>query len=184
MRLDKESRFIDAFTVEEEMELTEPEQFKALAHPMRHRLLFALGQRAATISQLAGVLQTNKGNVAHHLKVLVAAGLVQPGETRQVRGGTEQYFERAARRLRYTGEHARAAIGMAFQVIAEDIAHADPDPLLVLRHLRLTPEQVERITAVLNELAYETAEADDTHERYGLLLGLFKPISGPVSEAG
>ena len=50
--------------------LTTPEQFKALGHPMRHRLLFALAQGEATISQLAVALGSNKGNIAHHLKVL------------------------------------------------------------------------------------------------------------------
>ena len=47
-----------------------PEHFKALGHPMRHRLLFALGQDQATISQLAAALGSNKGTIAHHLKVL------------------------------------------------------------------------------------------------------------------
>jgi DNA-binding transcriptional ArsR family regulator len=142
---------------------------------MRHRLLFALGQHPATVSQLATQVRTNKGNVAHHLKALVAAGLVHAGESRQVRGGTEQYFERAARRMRYQGEQAQAAIGVAFQAIAEDLAQGDPDPLLVVRHLRLTAEQVERVTAVLNELAYDTVEPEEGGgERYGLLLGLFK----------
>ena len=55
-----------------------PEQFRALGHPMRHRLLLALGQGEATISQLAAALGSNKGNIAHHLKVLTAAGLVRP----------------------------------------------------------------------------------------------------------
>jgi len=81
--------------------VTTPEQFKALGHPMRHRLLFALAQSEATISQLAVALGSNKGNVAHHLKVLAAAGLVRPAATRAVRGGTEQYYRRASPGLRY-----------------------------------------------------------------------------------
>jgi DNA-binding transcriptional ArsR family regulator len=51
--------------------VTTPEQFKALGHPMRHRLLFALGRDEATISQLAATLGSNKGNISHHLRVLV-----------------------------------------------------------------------------------------------------------------
>ena len=38
-------------------EVTTPQQFKALGHPMRHRLLFALAQGEATISQLAATLR-------------------------------------------------------------------------------------------------------------------------------
>ena len=63
----------------------------------------ASAPEGATVSQLAKSLSTNKGNVAHHLAVLERAGLVRRGESRQVRGGTEQYFVRAARRLRTPG---------------------------------------------------------------------------------
>ena len=70
---------------------------------MRHRLLFALGQGEATISQLAATLGSNKGNIAHHLKILTSAGLVRLAGTRQVRGGTEQYYRRASERLQSRG---------------------------------------------------------------------------------
>ncbi|MFD0330844.1 ArsR/SmtB family transcription factor [Streptacidiphilus monticola] len=79
--------------------LTSPEQFAALAHPLRQRLLFALSAGAATISRLAARLEVAKGSVAHHLKVLRDAGLVAVVETRTVRGGTEQYYGRTAKRL-------------------------------------------------------------------------------------
>jgi DNA-binding transcriptional ArsR family regulator len=155
--------------------ITEPEQFKALAHPMRHRLLFALGQRPSTVSQLAAELDTLKGNVAHHLKVLCAADLVRPAGTRRVRGGTEQYYERAARALHFGGEHWPANIAPAFRALADEIAAAAPDPFLVLRMLRLTPDQVQRITAGLTEIAHGTEEAGEEQPRYGLLLGLYRP---------
>ena len=70
---------------------------------MRHRLLFALGQGEATISQLAVALGSNKGNVAHHLKVLVGAGLVRPAATRAVPG--------PGRGVRKTGSRARLTPG-------------------------------------------------------------------------
>ena len=76
------------------------EQFKALSHPMRHRLLFALGQGQATISQLAAALGSNKGNIAHHLKVLREAGLVESS-----RRGTWAFYRlvpEAIRELRDT----------------------------------------------------------------------------------
>ena len=85
---------------DEVLTITSAEQYRALGHPLRHRLLFALGQHPATISQLAVALDSHKGNIAHHLKVLREAGLVAVTETRQVRGGTEQYYQRTARRLR------------------------------------------------------------------------------------
>jgi DNA-binding transcriptional ArsR family regulator len=156
--------------------VTTPEQFKALGHPMRHRLLFALGQEGqATISQLAAALRSNKGNIAHHLKVLAAAGLVRPAGTRQVRGGTEQYYQRASRGLKYDDT---ATTEVAFHALAAEIAAAEPDPFLMLRTLRLTPEHARQLTATLRDLAYRAEDADD-QPRYGLLLGLYQPAQAP-----
>ena len=150
--------------------VTTPQQFKALGHPMRHRLLLALGQGEATISQLAATLGSNKGNIAHHLKVLTDAGLAVPAGTRQVRGGTEQYYRRAHRALEF---HDAATTQAAFSAIAAEIATAEPEPFLIMRTLRLNPGHVERITAALHDLADETNDADDD-PRYGLLLGLYQ----------
>ena len=167
------SRDIDAFSMDEDdvAAITTPEQFKALGHPMRHRLLLALGQGQATISQLAAALGSNKGNIAHHLKVLAGAGLVRPAGTRQVRGGTEQYYQRAARALKYDDA---ATTGVAFRALAAEIAAAEPSPFLVLRVLRLTPEHARQLTATLRDLADQAEDAGD-QPRYGLLLGLYRP---------
>jgi DNA-binding transcriptional ArsR family regulator len=148
-----------------------PQQFKALGHPMRHRLLFALGQGEATISQLAATLGSNKGNIAHHLKVLTDAGLALPTGTRQVRGGTEQYYRRAHRALQF---HDAATTQVAFSAIAAEIAAAEPEAILILRTLRLNTRHVEQITASLHDLADQEDDADDD-PRYGLLLGLYQP---------
>ena len=156
--------------MEHATQVTTPEQFKALGHPTRHRLLLALSQRQATISQLAAELRTNKGNVAHHLKVLADAGLVRVGGTRQVRGGTEQYYERSFTALEFTDQ---ATTGAAFQALATEIAAAD-DPFLAVRTLRLTAEHASKITAVLQDLTAEQGDGDD-QPRYSLLLGFYQP---------
>ena len=157
-----------------------PAQFKALGHPMRHRLLFALGRDDATISQLAAMLRSNKGNVAHHLKVLVGAGLVQPAGTRTVRGGTERYYRRTVPGLTY--DDARIT-ETAFHALAAEIAAAQPDPFLILRSLRLTPEHAEELTATLRDLAERDDDGGD-EPRYGLLLGLYQPAgSGEAEQA-
>jgi DNA-binding transcriptional ArsR family regulator len=147
---------------------------------MRHRLLFALGREEATISQLAAMLRSNKGNVAHHLKVLVEAGLVQPAGTRTVRGGTERYYRRAVRGLSYDDASITET---AFQALAAEIATAQPDPFLILRSLRLTPEHAEELRAILQDLADRADDSGD-QSRYGLLLGLYRPAgSGEAEQA-
>jgi DNA-binding transcriptional ArsR family regulator len=160
--------------IDDQLRVSTPEQYAALGHPMRLRLLFALGQQPATTSQLAAALDTNKGNVAHHLKMLCDAGLVRPAHERRVRGGTERYFERAARRLDFAGEGAAAQTALAMRTVGEDMAAAPVEPYVTLRHIRLNPAQVEELTATLDRLAAELPEADDTQPRYGLVLGLYR----------
>ena len=142
----------------EVLTITSAEQYRALGHPLRHRLLFALGRRPATISQLAVALDSHKGNVAHHLKVLREAGLVAVTETRQVRGGTEQYYQRTARRLDFPGEHGAAQAGPLLQAVADEIASAAGEPLLVLRNIRLTADQAQRLASTLSELVDTRAQ--------------------------
>jgi DNA-binding transcriptional ArsR family regulator len=151
-----------------------PEQLKALAHPLRQRLLYALGERPATISQLAVSFGAQKGNIAHHLKVLHAAGMVHIVETRQVRGGTEHYYQRTARRV-YVGGPPGASTAAMLQAVADEITSVPVEPpLLVLRHLRLTADQARRLTETLTALVEEAADAGPDEPRYGLLAGLYQ----------
>ncbi|WP_319461978.1 helix-turn-helix domain-containing protein [Micromonospora sp. RTP1Z1] len=156
----------------EPLRVSTPPHFKALAHPFRHRLLFALGSGPATISQLAAGLGAAKGTVAHHLKVLTEAGMVRVGHSRQVRGGTEQYHERTFRRM--VGESGdRDATTALLTAVAEQVA-ADPDPLLHLRHLRLTFAQAARLRATLDDLIASADEAGPDESRYGVLVALYR----------
>ncbi|TCC33356.1 ArsR/SmtB family transcription factor [Kribbella sindirgiensis] len=156
------------------LDVSSAAQFKALGHPLRHRLLFALGQEAATISQLAAALGTAKGNVAHHLGVLRDAGMVHVAETRQVRGGTEQYYRRSVRRFGFTGEGARANNTVALQAVAADLETAD-DPMFTVRNLRLTAAQAEKLTATLQQMADDLADAGPGESRYGVVVSVYRP---------
>ncbi|MGC5020282.1 ArsR/SmtB family transcription factor [Micromonospora sp. DT47] len=158
---------------DEVLTVSTPAHFKALAHPFRHRLLFALGTGPATISQLAGDLGAAKGTVAHHLKVLTEAGMVRVAHSRQVRGGTEQYHQRSFRRL--VGESGDpGATGALLDAVAEEIAAAADETLLHLRHLRLTPAQAERLRATLDDLVGDAEEAGEDASRYGVLVALYR----------
>jgi DNA-binding transcriptional ArsR family regulator len=165
---------------DEVLHVSTPEHFKALAHPLRHRLLFAL-VRPATIGQLAAALGSQKGNIAHHLKVLREAGMVRVVATRTVRGGTEQYYQRAARRLELG--HGTAATPVFLQAIAEELAGAEEEPLLVLRNVRLTAAAAAELTATLSTLADGLTDAGPEERRYGLLISLYRP-SQPDPAAG
>ncbi|WP_028642261.1 winged helix-turn-helix domain-containing protein [Nocardioides sp. URHA0020] len=150
-------------------------QLRALDHPMRHRIWREVGADGATVSQLTHRLATNKGNVAHHVKVLVAADLLAPGRTRTVRGGTEQYYVRTAGRLRLSGEagEARDATRAMLASISEEV-QAATDPLLNHRTLRLTRPQAEALARHLDRVVHELEPAGDRETSYGVLVSVYR----------
>jgi DNA-binding transcriptional ArsR family regulator len=166
---------------DELLEVSSAAQYAALGHPLRLRLLFALGRKTATISQLATQLDARKGNVAHHLAVLREAGLVRLAHTRQVRGGTEQYYERAARKLHFTGEQADAQKALTLRVLSDELSQAEPDPFVLLRHVHLTRAQAAQLVTTLTELVDGVEEAGEDEPRYRLLAGLFRPADGSAA---
>ena len=151
----------------------DPAYLKALAHPLRQRLLFELGERAATISQLAVILDARKGNVAHHLKVLRDADLVHIAETRHVRGGTEHYYRRTVARVVLDGNPAPATAAL-LQAVTAELARSPTEPILILRHLRLTEDQAARLATTLTALVDETPDAGVPQPRFGLLVSLYR----------
>ncbi len=122
--------------------LDSAEQFKALGHPLRHRLLNVLRQRPATLGQLAAALGSTKGTVAYHVRVLLDAGLLRTASTRTVRGGTEQYFEPVARGFRPQLPGIGAA-KFLINAALDEMVPGEPEQT-VLTHLRMTPDRGER----------------------------------------
>jgi hypothetical protein len=67
---------------------------------------------------------------------------------------------------------------VAFRALAAEIAAAEPDPLLVLRSVRLTAEHARQLRETLRTIA----ELDDDgagHRRYGMIIGLYQPQQLP-----
>ena len=77
--------------------VSETEQLRALADDVRLQIVALLRERAASTTELAEQVGLAKGTVAHHLKVLEAAGLVKVVRTRRVRALTESFYGRVAR---------------------------------------------------------------------------------------
>ncbi|MEU6508806.1 ArsR family transcriptional regulator [Streptomyces sp. NPDC046942] len=155
------------------LDISAPEQFAALAHPLRQRLLFALTHEAATISQLAVRLGVAKGSVAHHLKTLHTAGLVHIAETRTVRGGTEHRYRRTGRRLRIA-EPRPADRAALLNAVAQEVDRSPDEHLLSLRHLRLTPERARRLRETLAELVDGAQEDGPEQPVHGVLVVMYE----------
>src|SRR5579862_3953294 len=96
------------YELAERIALTEPSQVKAISHPVRNTILGLLHERAATVTELATALARPKSTVAHHVKVLNRAGLVQVVRTRRVRAIEERFYGRTARMF-YVGVERSAA---------------------------------------------------------------------------
>lgn len=65
---------------------------KAIAHPLRTRVLLALGEEASSPKRIADELGEPLGRVSHHVRVLVRLGALELVETRQRRGAVEHFY--------------------------------------------------------------------------------------------
>lgn len=156
------------------LEVRDAEQFKALGHPARMRILLLLGQERATTSQLARSLQLAKGSVAHHLSVLERAGIVAVAEARQVRGGTERYWARTTQRIAVAGPNESAHAGVLLDTVAAELAAGPPPTGLTLRTLHLTPTQARALTQSLVATVDGAVDAGTAAPRYRLLVTVYE----------
>jgi DNA-binding transcriptional ArsR family regulator len=171
--------------------LTEPSQVKAISHPLRTTILHLLHERAATVSELAAALERPKSTVAHHVKVLAEAGILQVVKTRRVRAIEERYFGRAARLfyvdLERTPEGEEAPRDFNdFAVAADESAAAFRDGKLwgFIRHARITEEQAAAFWERMAELTTEfdrLPRSGDT--MYGFAVGVY-PTDQPTLPPG
>ncbi len=65
---------------------------KALAHPLRVRILEALEGRRASPTELVQELEEPLGNISYHSQVLIGIGCVEEVDTRPVRGAIEHFY--------------------------------------------------------------------------------------------
>lgn len=77
--------------------VTELTQIKALADPLRQRVLGAFCKGPATTMQVAESLGEKPHKLYHHVSILEEASLITLVETRPKRGTTEKYFEAVAK---------------------------------------------------------------------------------------
>ena len=177
---------------------------RALAHPLRVRLLGRLRiYGPATASQLATALGENSGATSYHLRELARYGLVVEDTERNK--GRERWW-RAAHRSTYFdmeldddtkatgGEYLRAVARVDSERLlhfADNIEYtADTFGTRIAEactlsdwHLRLTPEQAERLHHEINVLldTYGRLPAETNSVRFIAQVQLF-PLAGTESE--
>lgn len=79
------------------VDIDDPRLVKALAHPIRMKILNILDQKTATPKELAEHLGLPLENVSYHVRTLKDFGFIKLEKTRQVRGAVEHHYKMAAR---------------------------------------------------------------------------------------
>lgn len=161
--------------------VTAPEQLRALADPLRATILDLLLERAATVAELAAAVERPKSTVAHHVNVLVEAGMLRVVRTRRVRAIDERYYGRTARVfyvgvVNRPGEDPTTVHANALSVAAAESvpAHEADDLRSILRHARIPAQRAaefwESMDAVIREFSQLPRSGDTV---YGFAAGLY-----------
>jgi DNA-binding transcriptional ArsR family regulator len=167
--------------------LTMPSQVKAISHPLRTTILGLLHERAATVTELAAALERPKSTVAHHVKVLNEAGLVQVVRTRRVRAIEERFYGRTARMFYVGVERSPDGDDMPrdfndFEVAARESATAYQDGKLwgFIRHARISEAQASEFWERMANLVAEFDQLPRTGgTMYGFAVGVY-PTDHPT----
>jgi len=160
------------------------EQFKALAHPLRQRILEDFARAPKTTKQVAEGLGEKPTRLYHHVHALERAGLIRLVETRPNRGTVEKYFSTVATRFqvdpqRIAGSDSDLSIEVAgagvvdgllsnlrtelSQLLDQNKGRADPDEALFVQYeVRGSADKIadvrERVETLLLDL-----QGDDDH---------------------
>jgi DNA-binding transcriptional ArsR family regulator len=175
------------YELADQIVVTAPKQLRALADPLRATLLDLLLERAATVAELAAAVQRPKSTVAHHVNVLVDAGMLRVVRTRRVRAIDERYYGRTARLFRVgvvrrPGDTETFLCTNALSVAAAEAvpAHAADELRTVLRHARIPAERAAefwgRVEALVQEFTLLRRSGDTV---YGFAAGLY-PTDHPA----
>jgi predicted ArsR family transcriptional regulator len=136
---------------------------RALAHPLRLRIVFACRERARTNKELAVALGSTPGTVHYHLKPLVAEGFLRPEAPRPgPRGSTEQPYRATGKTWELTGTPEGSLT--LLQAGTDELAAARADAIVHLTRLGVTlrPEDVAELDRRLGALVDEFAERSFT----------------------
>lgn len=149
---------------------------KALAHPLRVRILSSLSKGISSPNQLAQELDEPLGNVSYHVKTLLEYNCVELVKTEPRRGAVEHFY-RATERAFFSAKDwekipasARKGInGVILEAIGKDAADAMVNNTIEARadsHISRTPMVVDEtgwneLTALLLETLNRAIEIQE-----------------------
>jgi DNA-binding transcriptional ArsR family regulator len=150
---------------------------------MRRRIIDLATERPATVAEFAAALARPPGTIAHHVKLLVEAGLLKVVETRRVRSVQEHYYGRTAPTFMMPNAEEREAQMLGDLGSARRRPEEGETSFLGVRFLRVPDDTaaglVAEFIARLEALAVESGEGGTV---YGVVLGVV-PTSSPTLPA-
>jgi len=176
---------------------------RALAHPLRLRMMELFAESPKTTKQVAELLGQPPTRLYHHVAALERAGLLILKETRQNRGAVEKWYGSVARELgttggvRQKGREARAARRAVAATVLEQarqevlaIPRGAKEPALLSRLIVVAPatqiatirqwlmEALQRMRTEFEVDDESVTGAEPACERWAVTLA-FAPTSGP-----
>lgn len=181
----------------DELILQTPEQIRALAHPLRQRVLGLLTNAPYTNKQLADLLQVSPPRLHFHVRELQEAGLIEMVSQQPKGGVIEKYYRAVARVVRLAPETKEIArdqelVENTLEALRQEYIRASTffeGPLLEMRiaHdlVRLPADRLARIRELLDAVGREVYQAledpkRDTYEEFfavSYLLHRLPPVS-------
>jgi DNA-binding transcriptional ArsR family regulator len=155
------------------LRLSRLDQIRALADPLRIRLVEALVARELSVADLAQAVGTPVTRLYHHVTLLLEAGLIQEASRVRRRGVEERIYRATAREFRMDGslldvdtdgghsvedlvKLSRSVLGTALEELTDGIRRGDVRPerpgkgvILQGRSLQLTPAGFEALAREL-----------------------------------
>ena len=144
------------------------EEMKALAHPLRLRIIRALYDGPRSNKELADGLHEDPATVLYHVRTLLKTGFVKPAGTRRgARGSTEKLYRSTGKSWNMDVDLGLPASGQVSQATLDaflaELREGGPDALLETARLALvlSPERRAEFNARLGELLDEYAFDED-----------------------
>jgi predicted ArsR family transcriptional regulator len=166
-----------------------PDEFKAMAHPLRLRILRLCLHDSLTNKQIADRLGKDPATVLHHVRMLVDTGFLEGEAPRSgVRGALEKPYRATGKSWRLSVERFPAdrrlqGLLAVIDAYRAEVAEAGADHGVASARLGLKLNQTsmeelsERMMAIVQEFADRPEDPDG--EACGLYLGIHKRADRP-----
>ena len=185
--------------------LQRPEQIKALAHPLRQRILELMIEAPITTKQVADRLGEKPTKLYHHVETLESAGLIRLVKTKRKRGTIEKYYEAVAQRfvmdreaveVRLKADDGQGQLETIIAASLDETLHeirqsmgaglvradeAADDSVFIRSHMRMTPVQMQHLVERLQDWIRECqgSHNPDAELEYGLTVAFY-----PTEDSG